>query len=510
VFNMLCMVIACASYIIGVDADLSDIVIKFFKFFDIEVYTILNEHQNAKGKVTEYKDSNKLISDMKAKLKKGEKFICCFDSLTYQDEIIIELKGYCEKNKLNCKDDFLIYSSRDGNDTDLKNVTEYWNGKYVFYTPKIVYGIDFVPKVDMNVYAFFKCTSINPLAFSQMVSRCRKTKHLKYHIQERNISLMYLNALEIKESYNEVLKYLEDSVDILDPINKDAIRKETDTRYMEYDARNGEIVISTSIFDDMYWDQQNYNAIMRSSMNQHFKNILIEKGYTISINEDVGGYKINSKKLKDIVKDNKEDTIERIINDDDNSLTSSELKVKKAMEKRADILRIKIDNYKFREELIDDKKFLTHLTVCSLLNINHNEKFIDNSFKELNVKSCTSNILKIKLINDIQAILNVSPLCITNQLNDIDLPEDKQNIIKKVFRVKDVNIIMMYKNLIPNLISSTPKMINGDRVIKYYVDHDIILHHIELLQIRNINLSNINQETLNYYNYVAPAPKRLV
>ena len=195
VFNMLCMVIACASYIIGVDADLSDIVIKFFKFFDIEVYTILNKHQNAKGKVTEYKCSNKLISDMKAKLKTGEKFICCFDSLAYQDEIIIELKGYCEKNNLNCKDDFLIYSSRGGNDTDLKNVTGSWANKYVFYTPKIVYGIDFVPKTDLNVYAFFKCTSINPLAFSQIVSRCRRTKHLKYHIHERNTSLMYLNAL---------------------------------------------------------------------------------------------------------------------------------------------------------------------------------------------------------------------------------------------------------------------------------------------------------------------------
>jgi len=97
------------------------------------------------------------------------------------------------------------------------------------------------------------------------------------------------------------------------------IKKEPDARYMQYDQRNGEILISTSIFDDMYWDQQNYNAIMRSSINQHFKNILIEKGYKIDINKDVSGYKINSKKLKEIVKDNKDDTIERILNDTDNS-----------------------------------------------------------------------------------------------------------------------------------------------------------------------------------------------
>ena len=82
---------------------------------------------------------------MKTKMKRGEKFVCCFDSLRYQDEIIQELKGYCERNQLNCKDDFLIYSSKNGDDNDLKDVSTVWKDKYVFYTPKIVYGVDFVP-----------------------------------------------------------------------------------------------------------------------------------------------------------------------------------------------------------------------------------------------------------------------------------------------------------------------------------------------------------------------------
>ena len=69
----------------GLDADLSDIVIKFFKFYELYAYVIHNKYQNASGKVTQYKRSHKLIADMKAKLKRGEKIICCFDSLTYQD-----------------------------------------------------------------------------------------------------------------------------------------------------------------------------------------------------------------------------------------------------------------------------------------------------------------------------------------------------------------------------------------------------------------------------------------
>ena len=179
------------------------------------------------------------------------------------------------------------------------------------------------------------------------------------------------------------------------------------------------------------------------------------------------------------------------------------------MEKRADNLRIKIDNEKFIEELIDDKKFMTHLTMCSLLNINHDDKFIDNFFKELNVKSCISTIAKIKLINEVQSILNISPLCITNQLNDIDIHEDKQNIIKKVFGTKYVNIIKMYRNLIPSLISSSTIKINGEKVTSYSIDRDIIKHHIKLLQVRNVDLTNINKETLKHCNHVEPSPKKL-
>ena len=131
---------------------------------------------------------------MKAKLKNGIYFICCFDSLTYQDQVLEELKSYCERNELESKKDFLVYSSKDGADSDLKNVSETWKDKYVFYTPKIVYGLDFVPDTALDVYAFFKCTSVSPLAFSQMVARCRKLKHLRYNIVERNISLIHMNA----------------------------------------------------------------------------------------------------------------------------------------------------------------------------------------------------------------------------------------------------------------------------------------------------------------------------
>ena len=511
VFNMLCMVIASASYVIGIDADLSDIVIKFFKFFELDMYIIHNKYKNAQGKVTEFKCSNKLISNMKSKLKKGEKFICCFDSLRYQDEIIVELKEYCERFNLDCKKDFLIYSSKDGDDIDLKNVSETWKDKYVFYTPKIVYGIDFVPEAPMDVYAFFKCTSVSPLAFSQMVARCRKIKHLKYHMQERNVSLIFSNPDEFKENYDDVLKYLDDVIDTLDPVNKDMYRpKKTEARYMEYDPRTGEVGISTAIFDDMYWQQQYYNAVMRSSMNDHFKTILKEKGYDIVINDDEGNYKINSKKLQETVKENTKTTVERVVSDKEESLTASEKKVKKSMEKRAQILCVNIDNEKYRDELSDDRKFGMHLNICTLLNTNHDEHFIDKTYKELKVQNAKSNVTKIKLIHEVESMMNISTLCIDDIKHDFQIPQDKQEIIQKVFRLKEVSLISMYRNLIPGLIESKQVRHNNERIRQYEIDKQLLKYHLDLLTLRNKKLNNIDQHTLNYFEYELKKDKRIV
>jgi hypothetical protein len=318
-----------------------------------------------------------------------------------------------------------------------------------------------------------------------------------------------MDANTIKENYDDVLKYLENCIDELDPINKDMIHKKTDARYMEYDPRKDEIIIATSIFDNMYWEQQYYNSIMRSSMNTHFKNILEDKGYIINIFEEENNYKINSKELKEIVKENKDNMIDRIINDKHESLTSSEIKVKTSMEKKASILHIKIDNDKFREELTDDKKFITHLSVCSLLYTNHDERFIDKACQELKVKNTTSSITKIKLINDIQSLMNISPLCIDDINNNIQIPEDKQNIIKKVFRISDIKLISLYRNLIPGLITSTELKVKGIRTRLYKIDNKVIKHHFDLLQIRNKKMDNINKDTLKYFDYVTPKEKMI-
>lgn len=330
-------------------------------------------------------------------------------------------------------------------------------------------------------------------------------------MQERNVSLIFSNPDEFKENYDDVLKYLDDAIDTLDPVNKDMYRpKKTEARYMEYDPRTGEVGISTAIFDDMYWQQQYYNAVMRSSMNDHFKTILKEKGYDIVINDDEGNYKINSKKLQETVKENTKTTVERVVNDKEESLTASEKKVKKSMEKRAQILCVNIDNEKYRDELSDDRKFGMHLNICTLLNTNHDEHFIDKTYKELKVQNAKSNVTKIKLIHEVESMMNISTLCIDDIKHDFQIPQDKQEIIQKVFRLKEVSLISMYRNLIPGLIESKQVRHNNERIRQYEIDKQLLKYHLDLLTLRNKKLENIDQYTLNYFEYELKKDKRIV
>jgi len=515
VYNMFCMIIQNASYIIGVDADLSDIVIKFFKNFDYDPYIIHNTYKNPTGKATQYIDVNTLVDDMKAKLLNDEKFICCFDSLTYQDKIKSELLEFCMFNNLESRsNDFLCYSSKDGDDNDLRDVTEKWKNKYVFYTPKIVYGVDFVPDVPTYVYAFFQCTSINPLGFSQMISRCRDIKHLRYYMHERNIELMYMNARDIKDKSDSIIQYLDKLCDTIDPItsdNKEAAEelkkryRETDVLYMEYNPRTGEIEYKTDYFDEMFWQNQYYNIVMRSAMNYHFIEILKEKGYRIKINNDTTDNKLDMKKLEEYSKIEYDITVNNIIDGTDASLSESEKKVKKAMTTRAELLHIKINNETYREEIINDKKYISHLNVCSLLNTDTDYILINKCCKDMKVHNIKANALKLKLINEIQTILNVTPLCIADiNYEGKIIPDDTKDAIKKVFRIKEVDIIAMYRNICPDLIKSSQVMKNKIRSRVYEVDSDLLGYHLDLLSRRDREMVHINKDILKSINYELP------
>ena len=97
-------------------------------------------------------------------------------------------------------------------------------------------------------------------------------------------------------------------------------------------------------------------------------------------------------------------------------------------------MRIAINCDKYREELADDRKVATHLIMQDFF--------------------VTNNTMKIKLINEVQKTMNVSPLCIDDINKNVEMPDNKREVIKKVFKLTDVNLISMYRNIVPHLVKS--------------------------------------------------------
>ena len=532
VYQRLCMIMLNASYIVGVDSDLSDTVIKFFKSLKLDPYVIHNKYRNATGQATQYKCKDNLIADMKAKLERDEKFICCFDSFTTLRGVVYELKQYC--NRKNYNRDFLVYSKEDGDREDFKNVTKTWAGKYVFYSPAIIYGIDFKPKDAMCVYGFFDCQSISPLAFGQMIARCRKIKHLRYFIKERNVNLTFMSAQEIKDNKNDVIKYFKALCDKLDPVDEEARQKEKEayeTKYKdmldltEFNTRVivNSVEISSEIFNDIYWRQAYYNAVMRSAHNYHFQSILKEKGYNdIKVNGTIAKYKIDWDKIKEMVEEDKIKTRDNACHEHKDDLTNKEKIVRTDMEKKADILNINLNNENlyngtyikgisdratFIDEMTDEKKFISHLNLCSIMKLDQDTRFIESTYKDFAVKNISANVFKLKLIDEVHKILNITPFDIDN-INEDDykrIPEDTQKSIRDTFdHKKDINISKMYRHMCPDIISSKQKGGGKNKHTVYKIEEEKISRHLYLLSLRNKFMEGINKDTLNYFEYVPP------
>ena len=97
--------------------------------------------------------------------------------------------------------------------------------------------------------------------------------------------------------------------------------------------------------------------------------------------------------------------------------------------------------------------------------------------------------------------MDVSPLCIDNVNNEKVIPDDKRDLIKKVFRITEVSLISMYRNLVPNLIKSTRVTVDGESSRVYEIEPDVIKHHLDLLRHRNSTFDGIDEKTLNYFGY---------
>ena len=492
IFHTLNFIIRRANLVICSDADVSDLVFKYLsEFRTVDECVFVHNHYKNYNNINAYKcdNINIMIDKIKNKIQNNIGFIACFDQLKLLDQIFYEV--FDKEKEL----DFLKITSRDDNFTN----TEIWKNKFVFYSPKIIYGNDFVPDMRTDIFVFSKGGSIDSLQIVQQATRCRIINDLYYYVKVKPQFLKYKNIEECRTIINYEKKT---HYDILKELN-----------CIEYDEE-AMTKIKVNVYSEMFLYNEMIDDLLKSNYTFHFEDIIKNKGFTIiDLKNDLIGVS------KDIVK-NAEKCNEERFKKIKESLMKNTLKYDfpqydEIVKNRADILKFDGSNIEIRRHadlLIDDNLFKEHILTSKLFrSMKANNDDFKNEMPELQVKNINNKLI---LIEYIEKLLNKEKFDFIDEKKDEKYDAWTNDYFKKyratirnykcmydnsyseLFKIR----ISLYKSINKNIFNKT-RMGSGDREYVYNVDEDVIKKHLSLFLMRQSeNLGNVNKSIIKKYS----------
>lgn len=137
-------------------------------------------------KAIRIKNKQQLINKLITKCKNNEYFIFASDSLCLNEA------------KTEDKNNYILITSDSGYKPN--DASKEWKNKFVFYSPSIVYGLDFSIDDKQDVFIYIKGKTLSPPLLFQQSTRCRNINNL-YYIYDADIEGKYV---EYKYKYDNL------------------------------------------------------------------------------------------------------------------------------------------------------------------------------------------------------------------------------------------------------------------------------------------------------------------
>ena len=161
------------------------------------------------------------------------------------------------------KDKFLLITAETG--LRVKDASKEFEGRFVFYSPKITFGVDFSTLVAQDVFIHITGNSIQPSGSFQQTTRCRNIKTV-YYFGECTENLSFYNSLD------------EVRVDVEQALQTSKTFNSTCTYLDEFD--NVQVVQNT--FFNLYCLNEFARDTFASNKLRHFEMILEQNGFKLS------------------------------------------------------------------------------------------------------------------------------------------------------------------------------------------------------------------------------------
>lgn len=486
IYSGLCEVLKNCKILICSDADISDLVFKYISSIRKPNTTIFvdNEYKNYTGiNATEYIDINGIIKKLKARINRNEGFVCCFDQLRCLSHVYGLVFDESKKDK------FLRISSEHRKFTN----TEIWKNKFVFYSPSIIYGNDFVPDEPTNVFVFVKGGTIDPLQIVQQATRCRKIKHLYYHINSKNKWLKYKSLDDCTEQINIAYSKI----------------KSDNTRYDENLLKSR---ITDKLYNELYDYNTYINDILCSDYRYHINNILLNKGFKLDCigDKDTRTDLSNAQKSKGdkITDDEYEKHLKSYI---DNTLQYEEPEIYEKWERRRELLCINKDEL-YLDIITHNKMFIGHINICRLfknkdaLDIEEAQNMVRNNlesdFSKIKIIDKITNLLGLKRFN-----FDIDPARLNETINDWSDNDSKNynritkhsnehtNIYKSLYKI----LICLYRSMDSTLLETKQIMKKKKRFYAVKLNDITFKYHFDLYNIRQQSEKNTHPDLLSLF-----------
>lgn len=471
VYETLTRILKNCKKIIMSDHQITDAVFHLFRSIrkNKKVLYVKNNFLKFKGVHSEYiKNEKKYKNRIENTMKEYDGFFAGFDSAHVATLYYNELKHKTERDCILVTDETRVKIPHD---------LSVWEGKYIFYSPKIETGVDFNIDTKQPVFFHMKGKSVLPTSSFQMICRTRNMESLTWYAAEPEDK--YKNYDSLNDACNKILE-----------------QKKNTNLYMcsSYLNEDDELTYAPNSFYNMYIFNEYIRDIYEHDKIEMLKLILNESGFIC--NEDDTE---TPEKLDKVTKEKMENLTEKATDKTFDDWINKDIECE-MFDIRSAMLGLKDDDdkKKYREHITDKYKYNDHFKIIDLLKdenyINSKaENALSNSYVEFGIDNIKS---KIKLLYEFEKQANIKRFDFTEINDDCDIDDTTWIMIKKIFRKstekpKNAHAIKkVYVSMINNIVELYASERMGKKKVQIYkINLELIKQAVELDSMRT-SLSN--------------------
>ena len=492
--TLMCMLKHCKKIVVS-DHVIRDTVFDLLKG---KPFFVKNTYQNFRGvKALQLKDEVKFKDAMQLEVESGKGFFAGFDSATTAADYFHHFKPMAQQECL------LVTAE---STVEIPENLSVWEGKCVFYSPKVECGCDFSVDTKQKVFYHMKGHSVLPSSAFQQICRTRNMKSLTWYSLAGEHEPLYEDVESCESSLQE---------------NRKAVQLYSCSTYLDSED---EVQFSKNSFYKMYVKNEYTMDCLSTNKELHLLRMLEECGMKCSAE---GEYK---KTLpKEMRREMRSRTAGAVVEEFDGWLRGD---MNRNFSKRAEFLKLRTNEEKKKYErfICDEKAKDEHRAVIRLLKTDkyiqkkRREK-LESSYTDVGV---TNSYSKIQVLSQLEKAVGAERFGFLGQdTNDkgratftdgvvaiddtlygmIRALFHKRNKVEKPATYREFN--RLYASLLKNIC---PRLVTTERVGKkkeriYGVDKDMIRESVELDLLKNSKRTAYDEQTAEKLGIEIPERK---